>query len=368
MLDDSGNIVYTPVNNLVYRVNPAWLSGSGQQPVTAVISGGEYQIRFDQSGYTRWRTVGVFSLDEVMASVNTVFYVFIFCIVITVGLVLCVSLTLANSVTRPIAKLQRLMKQAESGDLSVRFNSLYNDEIGDLGHSFNHMIDRIDHLIHRVYEEQRSKRDAELKSLQEQIKPHFLYNTLDTIGWMAREYNAGDIVKLVGALTNMFRIGLSHGKDYISVKEEITHVSNYLYIQQIRYKDKLNYRINVEEGCLSCLVPKLILQPLVENAIYHGIKQKHSGMITITGRLIEPEETLEFTVRDDGAGIAPERLLRLRELLASSLAPQEKQSFGLYYIEERIRLCYGAQYGVTLSSEPDRGTTVIVTLPAQQRN
>ena len=232
VVDSDDNMVFTPVNEIVYRVDPAWLDGDAGVPVTAQIAGGRYQIRYEQSGFTGWKTVGVFSLDEVMGGINTIVYVLILCIVGTGALVLFVSLQLANSVTKPISKLQKLMKQAESGDLSVRFNSLYSDEIGDLGHSFNHMIHRIDHLIHRVYEEQQSKRDAELKSLQEQIKPHFLYNTLDTISWMARDYGADDIVRLVDALTSMFRIGLSHGKDFISVQEEITHVSNYLYIPE----------------------------------------------------------------------------------------------------------------------------------------
>ncbi|WP_308754354.1 sensor histidine kinase [uncultured Anaerotruncus sp.] len=364
VVDSDDNMVFTPVNEIVYRVDPAWLDGDAGVPVTAQIAGGRYQIRYEQSDFTGWKTVGVFSLDEVMGGINTIVYVLILCIVGTGALVLFVSLQLANSVTKPISKLQKLMKQAESGDLSVRFNSLYSDEIGDLGHSFNHMIHRIDHLIHQVYEEQQSKRDAELKSLQEQIKPHFLYNTLDTISWMARDYGADDIVKLVDALTSMFRIGLSHGKDFISLQEETTHVSNYLYIQKIRYKDKLSYAVDVPAELSGCLVPKLILQPLVENAIYHGIKQKRGGgTITVSGRL--SGEELRITVRDDGAGMPPERLAALREQLDKPPDEMEKTSFGLFYIAERIRLCYGDRYGISLESTPGEGTTVTVALPAR---
>ncbi len=360
--DADNSVVYAPVNNIVYRVNPDWLNGSSNEYITARIQGGTYQIHSEKSNYTGWRTVGVFSTDEVMAGVNTIIFILVVCILITIVIVLISSFQLAKTITKPIFKLQTLMKQAERGDLSVRFNSKYNDEIGDLGLSFNHMIVQIDHLIEMVYVEQQNKRFAELKSLQEQIKPHFLYNTLDTISWMAREYGAKDIVKLVDALTSMFRIGLSHGKDIISVKEEMTHVSNYLYIQKIRYKDKLNYQIDIDESLLGCKVPKLILQPLVENAIYHGIKEKRGGgTITVTGR--SEGDLLVFKVHDNGAGIPPERLWQLKNQLARHVELDQKQSFGLFYIKERIQLCYGKEYGISIDSVQGEESTVTVTLP-----
>lgn len=363
--DADNSIVYAPVNNVVYRVNPLWLSGSGNAFVTAKIGGGNYQIHSEKSAYTGWRTVGVFSSDEVMASVNTIIYILFGCILFTILIVLFSSFQLAETITKPIFKLQSLMKQAEGGDLSVRFNSKYNDEIGELGLSFNHMIDQIGNLIRMVYVEQQNKRFAELKSLQEQIKPHFLYNTLDTISWMARDYGATDIVRLVDALTSMFRIGLSHGKDMISVREEITHVSNYLYIQKIRYKDKLNYRIEVDEKLSGFQVPKLILQPLVENAIYHGVKEKRGGgSITITAH--RDDGLLVFKVRDDGAGIPADRLELLNHQLSSHTELDQKQSFGLFYIQERIQLCYGKQYGISIESTEGEETVVTVILPANE--
>lgn len=365
--DADNNVVYTPVNNIVYRVNPVWLNGSSREFITAKIQGGTYQIHSEKSAYTGWRTVGVFSTDEVMAGVNTIIYILVACILITVAIVLVSSFQLAKTITKPIFKLQKLMKQAERGDLSVRFNSRYDDEIGDLGLSFNHMIIQIDHLIKMVYVEQQNKRFAELKSLQEQIKPHFLYNTLDTISWMAREYGAKDIVRLVDALTSMFRIGLSHGKDIISVKEEMTHVSNYLYIQKIRYKDKLNYQIDIDESLLGFKVPKLILQPLVENAIYHGIKEKRGGgTISVTAR--RDDQLLIFKVHDDGAGIPAERLKELNHQLSQHTELDQKQSFGLFYIQERIQLCYGKNYGISIDSVLGEESTVTVTLPINEES
>ena len=364
VMDQEDNIVYTPVNGIVYRVNPKWVKA--MEPMSVQIQGGSYQIRSELSPYTGWRTVGVFSMDEVMSSVNTIVYILFTCVIISLVLVVIVSFKFSRTLTNPIFKLKRLMKQAESGDLTVRFNFEHNDEIGELGQSFNHMIARIDQLIQMVYVEQENKRTAEMKSLQEQIKPHFLYNTLDTISWMARDYDAEDIVRLVDALTNMFRIGLSHGKDIITVKEEITHVSNYLYIQKIRYKDKLNYVIHVDESLYAIEVPKLILQPLVENAIYHGVKAKRGGgTITITG--VPEGENLVFTVQDNGAGMPQEKVEELNRRMSERSVLDEKKSFGLFYIRERIQLCYGKGYGVHVESTLGEGTRVTITLPLYQK-
>lgn len=364
VMDQEDNIVYTPVNGIVYRVNPKWVKA--MEPMSVQIQGGSYQIRSELSPYTGWRTVGVFSMDEVMSSVNTIVYILFTCVIISLVLVVIVSFKFSRTLTNPIFKLKRLMKQAESGDLTVRFNFQHNDEIGELGQSFNHMIARIDQLIQMVYVEQENKRTAEMKSLQEQIKPHFLYNTLDTISWMARDYDAEDIVRLVDALTNMFRIGLSHGKDIITVKEEITHVSNYLYIQKIRYKDKLNYVIHVDESLYAVEVPKLILQPLVENAIYHGVKAKRGGgTITITG--VPEGENLVFTVQDNGAGMPQEKVEELNRRMSERSVLDEQKSFGLFYIRERIQLCYGTGYGVHVESTLGEGTRVTITLPLYQK-
>ncbi len=356
--DAQGGIIYTPLNDIVYRVNPQWLTaGDAIFPVT--IRGADYQIHVKSSPYTGWKTVGVFALEEVMSNVNSMLVMLIIAMVVSIAIISLVALPLSNSVTKPLLKLQRLMKQAESGDLTVHFNTQYHDEIGELGNSFNHMLSRIDDLIHQVYEEQQNKRDAEMKSLQEQIKPHFLYNTLDTISWMAREYEAADIVRLVDALTSMYRIGLSQGRDVISVEQEICHVSNYLYIQEIRYKSKLKYRIETDPATLNVQVPKLILQPLVENAIYHGIKKKRGGG-TIAIQTERKEDCICFTVRDDGAGMNAEQLKLLR---AGLMEESGQQSFGLFYVKERIRLYYGEGYSIHVDSAPDEGTVVVLCLP-----
>jgi two-component system sensor histidine kinase YesM len=267
-----------------------------------------------------------------------------------------------RSILQPIGRLRKLMKRAEAGDLSVYFASSNMDEIGQLGRGFNNMIIEIRKLIDLVYEEQKSKREAELRILQAQIKPHFLYNTLDTIQWMAQERKADDIVVMIMALTNLFRIGLNRGKESISVSEEIEHIQSYLFIQKARYESKLNYEINVEPTVKQEIVIKLTLQPLVENAIYHGIKARRGeGYIKIDVRKMD--EKLCLSVTDNGAGIPQDQLSKLQAVLAGELVDGELPGFGLFNVHERIRLVYGEMYGIRLYSTMGVGTKVEVWYP-----
>lgn len=363
--DDQAQVVYTPVNPVVYRVDPAWFSSQEQQSFVANIQGEKYQICFTSSPVTGWKTVAVYSLREMTQDLRSLIALLLLLVSITGWVVVRVAMVTAGSITRPIAKLCGLMREAEDGNLDVRFKARYNDEIGELGRSFNHMIEQIDALMHRVYEEQQYKKEAELKILQEQIKPHFLYNTLDTISWMARDYDAEDIVQLVDALTNMFRVGLSKGNNIITVASEMQHVSNYLYIQKIRYQDKLNYRIDIDDTINDYLVPKLILQPLVENAIYHGIKRKRGGG-TIEIKGYWEQGKLIFVVQDDGAGISPQELEELRERLSHSQEYGSQKSFGLPYIVQRLQLHYGNKAQLIVEGELNQGMKVTVSIPAQK--
>jgi two-component system sensor histidine kinase YesM len=201
------------------------------------------------------------------------------------GMIVCaivVSLIITDSIAKPIHKLKLLMEKAKRGNLDVRFDHPGEDEVGRLGESFNHMIVQIQHLLHMVYKEQISKRKAELAALQAQIKPHFLYNTLDTIYWMALDYNAFDVADMITALSDLFRISNSKGEEIITVHKEIEHIKSYLFIQKIRYDEQLEYDIRSDEQLGEYKVTKLILQPIVENAIYHGIKtRREKGEIRI---------------------------------------------------------------------------------------
>lgn len=361
IMDANGGIVYAPVNPIVYRVKNEWLTDSANS-IVKKIQGKDFQIIYKDSAYTEWKTIGVFSLTETLTEVTALRHYSILIGLITLVLAVIVAFFFTASIAKPLSKLGSLMKKAEEGDLSVRFNSKYNDEIGRLGNSFNHMIKEISNLIDMVYVEQQRKREAELITLQAQIKPHFLYNTLYTIQWMAQEHGAKDVVAILGALANLFRIGLSKGKEKISVHEEMEHVQSYLAIQKARYEDKLTYEVNFDEEILQYNVVKLILQPLVENAIYHGINgRRGGGKITITGKVKEGK--LYFSIVDNGIGIRPEKLQSIRQLLNNNHVESIKNGFGIFNVNERIRLSFGNEYGLVYSSVYEEGTMVEVWHP-----
>jgi len=357
-----GAIVYTPVNPIVYRVRDEWLDTPRAISVRR-IKGEDYQIVSQWSEYTQWNTVGVFPLNEIMRQVSTIRYYSLIIAGVTVLVALLVSVFFTSSIARPVIKLRSLMKEAEEGNLGVRFEGRQEDEIGYLGKSFNTMIEEVQKLLDMVYREQQSKREAELKILQEQIKPHFLYNTLDTIQWMAQEHGAADIVKVVGALTSLFRIGLSRGKEMIRVSDEMEHVRSYLIIQKTRYEDKFDFSVCMDDSVLSLLVLKLTLQPLVENAIYHGIKERR-GHGCIKVEAARRDGMLVLRVADDGVGMSAETLASVRALLASPPAEKgQKLGYGISNVNERIQLSFGKKYGLSFDSSPDLGTTVEILHP-----
>ncbi len=357
--DSQGGIVYAPVNSVIYRIPPAWLSDSRDSTVRRV-GESRYQLLFQYSGYTGWKTVGVFSINELLKEIDFLLFYSLLMAVATLLAAVVIAFVLASSIARPVVKLRSLMKQVEEGNLDVSFESDKNDEISQLGRSFNVMIEEIRNLIQQVYREQQMKREAELKTLQEQIKPHFLYNTLDTIQYMAQSHGDDDIVEVVGALTRLFRIGLSKGKEMIRLSDEIEHVKNYLFIEKVRYEDKLDYRIEFDEALGNFRVIKLILQPLVENAIYHGIKQRRgNGFITV--EVARESDVLVMKITDDGIGMKREQVETLEAMFATD--DNSNHGFGLYNVNERIKLTFGPGWGLKIISEYGEGTTIEVRCP-----
>ena len=366
LTDSENEVTYAPENAVVYRIDEESILSATKASQFISIDNTDYMISSVFSPVTEWHFVGVVPTREYYSGIARIYRVLLGCALLAVVLVLVLGFILANSVTRPLVKLTALMGQVEEGDFSVRFDSRYNDEIGVLGRHFNSMNDTMDDLVNRLHVEEQSKLEAQLKSLQEQIKPHFLYNTLDTISWLARKYDAQEVVDIIDALTNMFRLGLSKGRDYITLKEERTHVANYLYIQKWRYSDKMNYEIDIPEEYDDLLVPKLILQPLVENAIYHGIKSKRGGgTIRIYG--VENDGWLNLCVEDDGAGIEEGHLEQIRIQLENPELDRSQIGFGMFYIAERIRLYYGEGSGVKIDSVEGEFTRVTLVIPLKEK-
>ncbi len=265
------------------------------------------------------------------------------------------------SITRPIRKLSEVTDQVAKGDLSVRFDARSGVEVNRLSDSLNTMIDKINELLEQVTTEQIRLRKAEFELLQTQINPHFLYNTLDTIIWLAEAGKQREVVGMVGSLSEFFRASLNQGKDIISIREELQHVKSYLEIQQVRYQDILKYEIQVPGELDKYLIPKITIQPIVENALYHGIKNKRGlGRIRVSGK--EEESGFAIQVEDNGIGINEERLRQVRDKIQYR-TPAENDIYGLYNVNERIRLNFGEKFGISIESVYGEGTVVSIHLP-----
>lgn len=301
-------------------------------------------------------------------------YSFIAALVILV-MVIYITYMISQSITSPVRELSRVTARVAGGDMSVRANLETGAELGVLSRSLDEMIERINNLLSQVRTEQENLRVAELELLQAQINPHFLYNTLDTIIWLAEAGDQSKVVSMVGSLSDFFRASLGQGRDIVTIGDEIRHVSSYLEIQQVRYQDILTYSIDVPEEIYISKIPKITLQPLVENALYHGIKNRRGGgCITITGKV--ESKCVYLYIEDNGIGMTEERLEQInRKINAGEKTEneadaggnrEEAEIFGLYNVNERIRLKFGSRYGIHIDSEFNKGTVVTVLLPADE--
>lgn len=263
-----------------------------------------------------------------------------------------------SGIFRPMQRLTALMEQAGAGDLSVRFTEKRRDEIGRLGMRFNWLLAQIQDLIRQVKEKEKEKQRAEMTALQAQIHPHFLYNTLDTIQWKALEHGADEAADMIQALSKFFRYSLNQGKEWTRLENEVQQIRNYLFIQKIRYEERLQFEVDCRAK-LEWELPKLILQPLVENAIYHGIKPKaEGGMIRIEIR--EKATRLEIAVCDNGVGMDPLALRKLRESLEGA---GEDLGVGMKNVQRRLRLAFGEAYGITRVLSGTGGTRIELRIP-----
>lgn len=370
VIDEEGEQIYAPANPLINEVPKRLVNVEDSGFFSEEIDGDKLQFIYQKQPFTNWTTVGIFSSNESVVEVRTI-HLFVICFVFLVVLFgVTASYYLSNSMSQPIVQLMSFMKKVESGNLDIRYKGDREDEIGMLGRSFNLMIIKINELLKLTERQERQKREAELRSLQAHIKPHFLYNTLDTISWMARKQGAVDVAEVVASLSKLFRIGLNKGNDIILFSEEIEHIKSYLNIQKARYRDKLNYTLEIDPKTNDFMIVKLILQPIVENAIYHGIKErKGPGHIHIEAQV--SNNTFVITVKDDGKGIESDRLQLLRQKL-NNVDTENKQGavadfgYGMMNVQSRLKLTYGEAYGISIDSEIANGTTVKIVLPIEK--
>ncbi len=274
---------------------------------------------------------------------------------------------ISRGVYIPIKKLHDMTTTITKNDLQALVTHDNVDEITEMGLSFNIMVGRIRELLDAKVREQENLKKAELRALQAQINPHFLYNTLDTIIWMTESKKTDQVIEIVRALSSFFRISLSKGRDWITIGEEVERTRNYLVIQKMRYRDILDYRIEMDESVAANSILKLILQPIVENALYHGIKNKRQGGTIVVRAMPRNGNEILLQVDDNGIGFAPEKLAQLQADLADDSGEIKLESgFGIGNVNKRIKLYYGRDYGVSIQSEAGVGTYVTIVIPARR--
>jgi two-component system sensor histidine kinase YesM len=335
----------------------------------------QYLINYQSTLIAPWKLVNI---KDISALKDKLYSTKKYMYMITAGSILIcflMVLVISSNITKPLVILKSKMKMVTKRNFDVRFESRYNDEVGELGSAFNFMIGEIKELISRLNNsiselqeekeklksEQLLKRKAELKALQSQINPHFLYNTLDSINWMANDIGASEISNITTSLSNLFRTALSKGREIITIKDEISNITSYLTIQKIRYAKKFNFNIDINKEILNLYTAKLILQPLIENSIYHGIKDKEgSGFITVNGEL--KGNAVELCVIDDGLGISAMKIRLINKKLKDR-SSGDTEGYGIFNVNERIKMNFGDEYGLSFDCEYENGTKVVVRIP-----
>ena len=369
ILDEDGNIVYHPQQQQLYNELQTEYIDEVMNCQTDVLNMGDgdsarlYTI--SRSDTTGWTVVSCSYISELLKKSEEAQIIHMLMAVVLVAIALLISSFMAKSITQPILKLQSSMALIQEGDFragNVEVES--RNEIGSLTETFNVMTLRIQELMEQNINEQKAKRKSEMKALQSQINPHFLYNTLDSIIWMAESGKNEEVVLMTASLARLLRQNISNEEEEISIFEEVEYCRNYLTIQKMRYKDKLEFRIDVAPEITSCQIIKLVLQPLIENAIYHGLKYKESkGLLELIG--YAAGEDIIFEIRDNGVGMDEETLNHIFE---RHTVNYRSNGVGVYNVERRIKLTYGQEYGITYKSRSGEGTVARVCIPKERRD
>ncbi|WP_028548827.1 cache domain-containing sensor histidine kinase [Paenibacillus sp. UNC451MF] len=363
ILDPTGDLIYHPQQQIIYtQMKSEQLTSVLNAKDSSFVAGNgiDSKIYTIRTTDFRWKIVGVTYPDDLVGNKQKMQLSSALWGLLCLIVALAISIIISYTLTKSIKKLDIHMKKVEKGDFDIRVDIDSTNEIGKLARTFNLMIGKIRELMSQIVEEQKMKRSSELKALQAQIQPHFLYNTLDSIIWMAETGKMADVVTMTSALSKLLRASIGKGEELVAIAVELQHVENYLTIQSIRYRNKFAYSIDVSPEILECKMLRIVLQPLVENAIYHGIKYKaDKGIIRITGSKVGDD--IELRVMDDGVGIMPDKL---EQLLWKSREAENDKGVGLHNVNHRIKLYFGESYGLRFESEPEEGTTAIVRIPS----
>ncbi|MGI6000210.1 MAG: histidine kinase, partial [Candidatus Merdisoma sp.] len=364
ILDENGGIVYHPQQQLIYSgMKDELISEVMDTDASSFLTEDGRLYTVSRSEATGWIVVGVSYVSELMAGADEARVTYLLVAMVLLAVAMLLAFVLSDKITKPIKSLELSMKEVEKGNFShVALEVRENNEIGRLSRNFNTMTREIQNLMEQSEKEQQAKRKYELKVLQSQINPHFLYNTLDSIIWMAEWGKNQEVVKMTSSLARLLRRSISNEQEVVTIEEEIDYTEAYLTIQKMRYQDKLEYEIEVDPDIRKEETVKLVLQPVVENAIYHGIKYKEGkGLIQIRG--FREEGSIILRVQDDGRGMDQDTLEHIFE---KHVRDTKSNGVGLQNVHERIRLYYGTAYGLSFESEPGKGTTVRIRIPGRR--
>ena len=324
----------------------------------------EYTAVHIHSDSTGWTTVGVIPLRYINKDLAGIQYLTVIIIVLTIIIGVTVSVIIAQSLILPLENTVNALEKFSRGDFAVRLKENRCDEIGKLNRIFNKAIKEINELMQKVTQSEILNKEMEFKTLQSQMNPHFLYNTLDTINWLAFKEKQTEICNLVAAISSLIRASISNKKSIITIEQELDYVKNYIYIQHIRYKDRFDIIYDIDESLLKQAVPKLIIQPIVENAIIHGIENsKNKNLLYIS--IKRENECIVIIVKDTGIGMTDEKVSELLKEPLNAEGDEQKAhtNLGLYAVHKRIQLMYGDLYGLTVHSQAGEGTTVTLHIP-----
>ena len=369
ILDQDGNIVYHPQQQQLYNElqteNISLIMNAKTDVVTAGKGDDEKIYALSHSETTGWTIVGCMNMSELLKNSRKARSIYVLVALGLIAVALVISSEIARNITFPIQKLRDSMKRVQKGDFSAAEIEVYSDnEIGSLTRSFNVMTHKIQDLMAQNIQEQEQKRKIELKALQSQINPHFLYNTLDSIIWMAEGKKNEEVVLMTASLARLLRQSISIENELVTIGQEVEYVRSYLTIQKMRYKDKLEFEINVDPRITHAQIIRLVLQPIVENAIYHGLKYKESkGMLKVHG--YELGERIIIDITDDGVGMDEETL---KHIYDKHKVNYHSNGVGVYNVQQRPVLYYGKEYGIIYHSEKGKGTTATVVIPKKQED
>lgn len=367
ILDAKGNIVYHPQQQQLYNElqteNISLIMDTDEDTVLTGTGNDGKLYSISRSEKTGWTVVDCTNVKELLSKSRQAQSVYVLTAIILVIVALLFSRFMARSITLPIQKLRDSMKKVQEGDFSVSDVVVDSkNEIGSLTKSFDVMTHRIHELMEQNVHEQEEKRKSELKALQSQINPHFLYNTLDSIIWMAEGKKNEEVVLMTASLARLLRQSISNEDEVVPIANEVEYARGYLTIQKMRYKDKLEFQIDVDSSILYIPLIKLVLQPIIENAIYHGLKYKESkGLLIVKGFMKDGNAVLQ--VIDDGVGMDADTLAHIYD---RHKVNYHSNGVGVYNVQKRLKLYYGEDYGITYTSELGKGTTATITIPGRQ--